>query len=228
MAQHLLDRGDAADHHPVRVQRALGLAGGPRRIDQQRGVFGARIDGGEVVGRRSKQAVPVEEFRPVRARSDHDHGLEVRQAVAHGQHLGKLAHIGDHRLGLGIGQTKLERLLAEQGEERQHDGAHAVAGEMAERELGALAQEHADTIARRDALGHEPIGQPRAGGQQLAERPGAHTAVGVLHDHRQCVSGMALAHRSPDIEALGLRPAELAHRLLVGDAARDHVRGLRG
>ena len=117
----------------------------------------------------------------------------------------------------------LERLLAEQGEQRQHDRAHAVAGEVAERELGALAQEHADAVAFADALGVERVGQPRACGEQLAERPVAHAAVGILDDQGQRVGGIVpLAHRAADVEALRLGPAELAHRLNIGKTARHH------
>ena len=222
VAQPLLDRRHRAQHHAMGMQRALGLAGGARGVDQQRRILGRRVDGGEIVRGSGQQAVPVEKGAAVRAGADHDDRLEVRQAIAHRQHLGELAHVGDQRRRLGIGQPIFQRLLAEQREQRQHDGAHAVARKMAERELGALAQEHAHPVALADAARDERIGEPRARGQELAERPVAHRSVGVLDDQGQRVRRMALAHRPADVEPLRPRPAELPHRFFVGDAVGDH------
>ena len=203
MAQPLLDRRHRAQHDAMGMQRALGLAGRARGVDQQRRILGRRVDGGEAVGGSGQQPVPVEEGAAMRAGADHDDRLEVRQAIAHRQHLGKLRHVGDQRRSLGIGHPVLQRLLAEQREQRQHDGAHAVAGEMAEREFGALAQEHGDAVALVDAARGKRIGEPRAGGQELAERPVAHRSIGILDDQRQRVRRMALAHGPADVEPLG-------------------------
>ena len=222
VAQPLLDRRHRAQHHAMGMQRALGLAGRARGVDQQRRILGCRIDGGEIVRGSGQQAVPVEKGAAVRSRADHDDGLEMRQPIAHRQHLGQLGHVGDQRRRFGIGHAVLERFFAEQREQRQHDSAHAIAGEVAERELGALAQEHGDPVALPDAAGIKCIGELRACGQQLPEGPVAHRSVGMLDDQGQRVRRMAFAHRPADVEPLRPGPAELPHRFFVGDAVGDH------
>src|SRR3990167_7779374 len=96
---------------------------------------------------------------------------------------------------------------------------------MAERELRALAQEHTDTVAFRNAPRDERIGQPRTRGQELAKGPVADAAVGILDDHRQCVRRVALADRAADVETLGPGPAEAPHGVIVGKTAGDHAWG---
>ena len=96
---------------------------------------------------------------------------------------------------------------------------------MAEREFGALAQEHAQTVALGDAAGRERIGEAGTGGEQLPERPVADGAVGVLDDHRQRIGRMALADCAADVETLGPGPAELPHGVVVGKTAGDHGLG---
>ena len=103
------------------VQSAFGLAGRARGVDQQRRILGQRVDGRELIGGGGQQPVPVEEGAAMRAGADHDHRLEVRQAIAHREQLGQLAHVGDDGRRLGVGQAILDRLLAEQREQRQHD-----------------------------------------------------------------------------------------------------------
>jgi hypothetical protein len=223
VAQPLLDRRHRAQHHAMGMQRTLGLPGGAGGIDQKGRILGVRIERREVVRRRAEQPVPVEEHGAVLAGADHDDGLEMRQALAHRQDLGQLRDVGDDRRGFGVAQPIFERLLAEQGEQRQHHGAHAVSREMTDRELGALAQEDADPIALPGAVGGERVGEPRAGGQKLAERPVVHAAVGVLDDQRQAIRLVPLAHRAADVEPRRHVPAEPPHRFVVGDAARDHV-----
>ena len=223
VAEPLLHGRDATQHHAMGMQRALGLAGGARGVDQQGRILGRRVDCGEAVGRGTEQAVPVEEGAAVRAGADHDHRLQIGQAVPHRQQLRELAHVGDDGRGPGVGKPVFDRLLAEQREQRQHDGAHPVAGEMADRELGALTQEHRDPVALADATRDQRVGQPRTGGQQLPEGPVAHRAVRVLDDHRQRVGRMPFADGAADVEPLGPGPAELRHGVVVGKTARDHA-----
>jgi hypothetical protein len=75
---------------------------------------------------------------------------------------------------------------------------------VADRELGALAQEHGDPVAPGNAARGKGVREPRARGQQLAEGPVLHAAVGILDDHGKRVGLMALAHRAADVEALGM------------------------
>src|SRR5882762_3445549 len=96
---------------------------------------------------------------------------------------------------------------------------------MAERELGTLAQEHADPVALVDTLRDKPVGEPRARREKLAEGPVAHRSVGVLDNQRQRLMRMALAHGPADVETLWPGPAELPHRLFVGNTAGDHDGG---
>ena len=222
VAQPLLDRRHRAQHHAMGMQRTLGLAGRARGVDQQGRVLGVRVERREAVRRRAQQRVPVEEVGAVLAGADHDDRRQVRQPLAHRQDLRQLRDVGDDRRGLGIVHAVLDRFLAEQREQRQHDRTHAVAGEMADRELGALAQEHRDPLAFGDAAGGEGVGEAGAGGEELAERPVAHAAVGILLDHRQRAGLVPLAHRAADVEPFGHVPAEPAHRVVVGQAARDH------
>ena len=223
VAQRLLHRRDAAQHHAMSMQRALGLARRAGGVDQQRRILGRGVDRGEAVGGGGQQAIPIEEGAAVRAGADHDDGPEVWQAITHRQDLGQVGHIGDDGGGLGIGEPEFDRFLAEQREERQHDRAHAVAGEMAEREFRALAQENGHAVALRDPTRAERVGEPRAGDEQLAEGPVADAAIGIFDDHRQRVGRMAFADRATDVEPLRPWPAELLHGVVVGETAGDHT-----
>ena len=148
----------------------------------------------------------------------------MRQAIAHGQHLGQLAHVGDHRRGLGVGQAIFQRLLAEQREQRQHDRAHAIAGEVAERELGALAQEHARR-GRPCRCRGRPARWRAASWRRGAGRTSS-CARCRRHSRRSAPAprgGWRSQTARPMLKRSGRGPAELPHRLVVGKAARDHA-----
>ncbi len=223
VAEPLFHGRDASQHHPMGMQRTLGLACRAGRVDQQGRILGSGVDRGEAVGGGGQQAVPVEEGAAMRTGTDHDHRPEMRQAVPHGQQLRKLAHVRDDGRGFGIRQPVFDRLLAEQGEERQYDCPHAIAGEMADRELGALAQEHPDPVAPVDAPCAQRVGEARTGGQKLSEGPIPNRPVCIFDDHGERVGRMTLADGAADIEPRGRGPAELLHGIVVGETARDHA-----
>ncbi len=92
------DAGLMADQHPVRVQRALGLARGARGVDHQGRIIGDSDLRGEC-GRSARERL-VEGERLVTRAVDRQH--KVRQRVAAIGELGEALGIGNQRPGAGI------------------------------------------------------------------------------------------------------------------------------
>ena len=85
--------------------------------------------------------------------------FQIRHAVADARELFQPALVGDDRLRLRVGQAKLQRVLAEQREQRHRDEAGAERGEMHHRQFDRLRQEHGDAVAALQAVRLQHIGE---------------------------------------------------------------------
>jgi hypothetical protein len=116
------------EQNPVSVQCTLGGAGRARGVNDQRRVIGTGRRGLETIrcgfqGRRPDQQAG---FRPPsrEVRAD-DHG-QIRQPVADRLDLGEVLAVGDERPRAAMRQPLLQRVGAEQGEQRHRNRAHLV------------------------------------------------------------------------------------------------------
>ena len=148
---HHLDAGQMAEQRAMRVQRALRVARGAGGVDDDGGIVGRCIDGGEFF--RSIFDRGPERFGAGMDRARrHVDVLQIRQPVADLCEFLPAGLVGDHGLGAGIGQAKLQRILAEQREQRHRDQAGTKRRQMRDRQFQRLRQEHRDAVAA-----HEPI-----------------------------------------------------------------------
>jgi hypothetical protein len=96
-------------------------------------------------------------FRKIRA---DDHG-QLRQPVAHRLDFGEVLAVGDQRPRAAVGQPVLQRVRAEEGEERHGDRAHLVDRDVGYGGLGTLRQKDADPVAPAHPLGRQGVGERR-------------------------------------------------------------------
>src|SRR2546423_425500 len=115
----VLHSREVAEERAVRMQRALRLTGGAARVDDERRILGERVGDLETVRRLRGQRVEIE--RAFSGSVNAEDGLQVREAVAQLRDLGQLLAVGDDRTRAAVLQAELERLLAEQREERHGD-----------------------------------------------------------------------------------------------------------
>ena len=87
---------------------------------------------------------------------------QIRQPVADFRELLPAAFVGHDRLGAGIGEAKLQRILAEQREQRHRHQAGAECREMGDRQFQRLRQKRRDAVAAHQAIGLQHIGEARA------------------------------------------------------------------
>lgn len=89
---------------------------------------------------------------------DIEHQPQLRQPLARFRELARPFAIGDDHARAGIAEPVLQRLGAEQGEQRDGDGAQLVGGDMGVGGFGRPRQQDADAVARPDAVGGKQIG----------------------------------------------------------------------
>ena len=144
----------------MRVQRALRRAGGARGVDDQRRIVGR---GRRPRGRRRWRAPPRRhsDRTPGRApsapRTVRSPGSRSRTSAERGE----AGIVGDERRRAAVAQAELQRIRPEQLEQRHGDRADPVDGEMRERRLRPLRQQHRDAVAARDALRLQHVAQAR-------------------------------------------------------------------
>ena len=138
-ARHLAHRGDVGviEHH------ALGLAGRPARVDQQRERIGTQLDGHAMEGR----------LRGERADLD-DGGVELEP-------------IGDHDLGACVVDLELHLRPGQRGVDRRRGRAEPPGGEQRDDELDAVREGDRDDVVLAHAEARE---QRRGAGHALGER----------------------------------------------------------
>jgi len=94
------------------VQRALRRPGRPRRVDENRRIFGRRRDRFERVGH-TRDRVRVLDHPVGIGAVDRDHACERGQALGDGQHAVEALGVRDDDLRAGVAQPVLEGLGAE-------------------------------------------------------------------------------------------------------------------
>ena len=144
-----------------------------------------------------------------------------------GRDLGQIGFVGQDRRSTRVGETVLERLLAEQREERQRDHPRLVAGEMRDRGLGRLREEDGEALAASDAVGGERIGEPARKcahvGEAVALEPSALLEEEKCRGVARC-RGVALAAGDRHVEGGRHAPAEALVHLVVALARLEHAR----
>src|SRR3954469_25597084 len=88
---------------------------------------------------------------------DGEDGGELRQALAERGQLRELIAVGDDRARAAVLQAELERLLAEEREERDGDHPRLPRGEVRDRRLVALREQDRDAVAALQAAGDEDV-----------------------------------------------------------------------
>ena len=150
--------------HEIEVRQlgALRLAGRARRVEDHRGVVGARRLGRAVAARRRHQAGQGHRPRdPRRRRGIPRHDDEVRAGadlvegrLAHRRHR-QLRRPLETEVGGRLGVAQVERDLGrlEQDVQRHDGGAGLEDAEVDDREVGHVGARQHDAVAAADALG---------------------------------------------------------------------------
>ena len=89
-----------------------------------------------------------------------------------------------------VPQSEFQRLFLEQLEQRDCDGTHLIDGEMRDRCLRHLRQQHGNAVAARDAMRPQHIGQPIALGLQPIEADPVEPAIGMQMQQRQTAAAI--------------------------------------
>ena len=213
----------------MRMQRALGRAGGAGGVDHQRRIVRGGVARREVA-RRARQHVG-KILGAIGSFIEREHEGEVRQLVADAGEARQPLRVGDQRLGAGIFQPIGQRIDAEQHRKRQRNGAELVDRDMGGRDLRALRQQDGDAVARADAVRCEHVGKPVRG---LAQRAVAHLldVAGVHVQDRNApriARGKRVADVDADVVARRHAPAELAiERVVVARGGKDGRRVIHG
>ena len=111
--------------------------------------------------------------------------------------------IGDNRLGPGITQAVGQRIVSEQGKQRQRDRGAFHHGEMGDQSGGMLGQKDRDPVAAPDPLRGQSSRQGVGGAFELAIAPKRPPALWIAMDDRhpiRCCGGPAVAAQISDVE----------------------------
>ena len=140
------------------VKCAFRVSGRARRVNDDRRIVRTGRDGRKIL--RSVLDRLPERFRAGmnRAAGDID-VLQMRQTIADLRQLVPAALVGDDGLGAAVGKPELQRVLAEQREQRHRDQAGAERRQMCDRQLHRLREEHADAVAAHETIGLQRIGE---------------------------------------------------------------------
>ena len=214
----------------VRVQHALGHAGGPRGVDDQRVVegrhlCGAALGGGVVDGVPARQEVLVS-----RGAQTH-HGLEIGELAGHGSHLVVIAVMGEALLAYDHRAVRMREHVLDLGrlEQRVDRDQHRPRQGGAEGGLHPLGtvphqQRHPRALARPRRA--QRLGEAPGAPVELVVAPAPHRAVGLVEAQRltRPVAGGHLgqqpAHGERADAGLGLRRRS--------EEGRHRVAGRRG
>ena len=227
LMRHLHAR-QMAEHHPVAMQRTLGIAGGAGGVDHQRRVVSPAVDRREVIAFSFQQA--REPFGLSIRAVGRDHQLELRQRLLDLAELGEPGGIGDQRLRSAIAQAIGQRVGAEQCRQRHGDGAELIGCHMGDWHQPPLRQQDRDPVAFADATLAQRIRKTVRLRPQLAIADGHDRPVGLDLQDRDLagIDGRpAVAAIDADIVALRNPPAEgSAQALIVADIGK-HAAGPR-
>ena len=205
----VLDSGQVAEQHPMRVQGTLGLARRARGVDEDGRLFRVSVHRLEAIRCALDGSVQID--GPIRGTVGAEDQLQCRQPVAQPPDLRGTFGVGDDGAGFAVLQAELERLLAEEREERDRDEAGFVRGYVDDGRFVPLGQQDGDAVASLDALGAKQVGEPVREADDVPETEGRHLAGGVDFDEGGVVASrrVAVGDVHADVEALRDRPAEI-------------------
>ena len=184
-----LDTRHVTEQDAMRVQRALGLAGGAGGEDHQRGIVRRHVGRRELIGRARDRLVQAE--RALARTVDREHQRELRQRRARFGELREPLRVGDDGFDAGVLQPIGQRIDSEQDRERHRDGADLVDRDVPGRGFRRLWQQHRDAVAARNAVRDQRIGKPVRGLAQPAERDLFGLAVRAHVEDREASSDPA-------------------------------------
>lgn len=141
-----------ADQHPVRMQRALGRSRRAGRIDHHRRLVGIGVARVQLRYLAQHHGIEAEHI-PVRS-VGRDDQRQARHVTPDRGQLGDPGRVGDEGPRARILEPVTQRVGAEQGGERQRDGADLVNRHMRDRHRRPLRQEDRDAVPCADAPPH--------------------------------------------------------------------------
>ena len=208
--------------HPMPMKRPLRTARGAGGVDDDGGIVRPGIDRREHIGSPRQRLLKTD--GPFRRAIDAEHQFQSRQAITQRRHLFIPGRVGHQHPGAAVAQPVFQRLRPEQGEQRDRDQPRLEAGDMGNRRLRRLRQQHGQPVTalkpmRRQHIA-EPVGQP----PHLREGMTANGAVLLLHDqgHPAGIIGVLVADIDADVVAVRDLPREAPGKLRIIVVAGQH------
>ena len=168
--------------HPMPMKRPLRTARGAGGIDNDRGIVRPGIDRRKHIGRPRQRVLKTD--GPLRRAIDAEHQFQTRQPIAQRRHLCIARNVGHQHPGAAVAQPVFQRFGPEQGEQRDRDQPRLEAGDMGDRRLRRLRQQHGQPITALKPMRHQHIAEPVGQPPHLREGMTANRAVLLLDD--QC------------------------------------------
>ena len=228
-----LDARQVPEQDPVAMKDALWRAGRARGIDEERRGLpcGLGADGAATCGGHRGPEIPC-----TGTRINRQDVAEIAEVVADARDLFQIGAIGHERDRAAVLQAIGKPVWTEEREERHHDRADLVGGEVDEDGFGGLRQHEADPLPfpdpgtfehHREFVG-EPVKFPIREDPRLGEIAG--------RDDRGafgCHAGPEPDRGFRDVEVRGVRPREIRAELVPRCRARKetsiyHVSGKPG
>jgi hypothetical protein len=209
--------GQVADQRAVRDQRSLRRSGRSARVDEHRGIVGARRLGSERRPLAADEIAPIDIALP-RGGADRDDRRKARTQLPRRAHVRDAALVDDRERRLAVADAVLERVGAEQHRERHRDRAEAIERDVRDRGLEALRQHERDAVAAGDAEHAQRRREAVGGGVDLAVGEIAADAVLVLEADRDRVGLLPRPARAADfgdVEVTRNVPAKAGVELAV-------------
>lgn len=209
----------------MRMQRALRLAGRAGRVDDHGRIVGGRIHRHEIRRFGGERRVVAQHAGHVgRIVADAVDGMQRRQLRAQRRDLRVAGRVGDERGRLAVREPVLERVDAEQREERYRDRAEFVRGEVRDGRFGPLREKDADPVAAPQAGTREAVREPVRSIPQVVEREARNVALRRFVDQREASAavGPFVAHVHADVVARRKVPPEAGEEVIVAVGGGQH------
>ncbi len=205
------------------MQGALGRAGGPRCVNNQGRIVRFGFNRSEISGSFFDQLVEIQNLICFFT-AGNNHHFQVWQVLSNFQDLWQIGAIGDDAFGFAVGQTILEGIGAEKGEQRNGDGAKLVSGNMTDGRFRTLGQQDPETVTLPDAVGLKAVGQPVGQPLQIGKGVFFDPAAFIFINQGQALGlfGPFVADIHADVVVLRDLPAEGIVDLGIGIAGFEH------
>jgi hypothetical protein len=209
----------------VRDQRSLRRPGRAAGVDEDRGIVGLGLRGGEPPALCRERLYPVDVALPCR-RADGHHRRQLRAERPRGDDVGDAAFVDDRQAHLAVVDAVLERVGAEQHRQRHRNRAEAIQRNVRDRGLEALRQDERDAIAAPDTELAQRGGKPVGVAVELAvAEVGARSVLGLEADRDRAgpLLRPARAANVGDVEVGRHVPAKAGVQLGVAIDAVSHA-----